>query len=216
MFGIGGFELIIILIVGFILVGDRLPDVAKTLGRALRTFQNAQKDMNEVIKNDVFDPEADEPFKDPLNALDKMGDVAKKAGTSLAGDFSEIKKTASKKPGASAANQAKSADKSGATATGATATAASAAAATAGSVKRTSGESFAERRARYEKQRAERLAAEAQEKAAAENAASGTPEQVSVVEPAASNQPASAVATADTAEATGAVEVAVTETGKEE
>ena len=46
MFGIGGFEFIIILIFGFLLVGDRLPDVAKTLTRALRPFPLAQPAMN--------------------------------------------------------------------------------------------------------------------------------------------------------------------------
>ena len=100
MFGIGGFELLIILIFGFIMVGDRLPDVAKTLGRALRTFQNAQRDMSKVIREDVFDPNAEDPFKDPLAALDKMGGIAKKTGSSLAGDLNEMAAIAKKKKAA--------------------------------------------------------------------------------------------------------------------
>lgn len=161
MFGIGGFEFIIILIFGFLLVGDRLPDVAKTLTRALRTFQSAQRDMNEVIRNDVFDPNADEPFKDPLAALDKMGDVAKRAGTSLADDFKEVAAQAKKKPGEAAAVP-KSAEIESAEETAAPATEAPKAA-----------ESFAERRARYERERAARLAAEAEAAAAAQSESNG-------------------------------------------
>ena len=42
MFGIGGFELFIILLFGFLLFGpDKLPEMAKTLGSALRKFKQA-------------------------------------------------------------------------------------------------------------------------------------------------------------------------------
>lgn len=178
MFGISGFELLIILIFGFILVGDRLPDVAKTLGRAIRTFQSAQRDMSKVIKEDVFDPNAEDPFKDPLAALDKMGGIAKKTGSSLAGDLNEMASIAKKKkPAASAASNG--------AATAATASAkgesaelpvqstvsADNAAATANAGKEAPAETFAERRARYEKERAARLAAQAEQKAAEEAAA---------------------------------------------
>ena len=179
MFGISGFELLIILIFGFILVGDRLPDVAKTLGRAIRTFQSAQRDMSKVIKEDVFDPNAEDPFKDPLAALDKMGGIAKKTGSSLAGDLNEMASIAKKKkPAASAASNG--------AATAATASAKSesdelpaqsivstdnAAGATANAGKEAPAETFAERRARYEKERAARLAAQAEQKAAEEAAA---------------------------------------------
>ncbi len=59
MFGIGGFELFIILLFGFLLFGpDKLPEIAKTLGAALRKFQQAQSEMEAVIKEEVLDPEA--------------------------------------------------------------------------------------------------------------------------------------------------------------
>lgn len=172
MFGIGGFELLIILIVGFVLLGDRLPDAAKTLGRAIRTFQAAQRDMSKVIKEDVFDPDAEEPFKDPLAALDKMGGIAKKTGSSLAGDFNEIAKVAKKKKpdvgsqaseaptetspaSAQAGEHASTSEQDGASA------------AQSSPLSNTAGESavpetFAERRERYEKERAARLAAKEQ------------------------------------------------------
>lgn len=165
MFGIGGFELLIILIFGFILVGDRLPDVAKTLGRALRTFRNAQQDMSKVIKEDVFDPDAEDPFKDPLAALDKMGGIAKKTGSSLAGDLNEMAVIAKKKKAAAKtegmAEEAASAEETAVESVEQAAPVEEAAPV----------ESFAERRARYERERAARLEAQAKEKAAAEAAA---------------------------------------------
>ena len=174
MFGISGFELLIILIFGFILVGDRLPDVAKTLGRAIRTFQSAQRDMSKVIKEDVFDPNAEEPFKDPLAALDKMGGIAKKTGSSLAGDLNEMASIAKKKkPAASAASNgaATVALAQNAVSADNAAGAGNTAAATANAGKEAPAETFAERRARYEKERAARLAAQAEQKAAEEAAA---------------------------------------------
>lgn len=179
MFGISGFELLIILIFGFILVGDRLPDVAKTLGRAIRTFQSAQRDMSKVIKEDVFDPNAEDPFKDPLAALDKMGGIAKKTGSSLAGDLNEMASIAKKKkPAASAASNGTAAsatastkDESAETPAQSTVSTDNAAGATANAGKEAPAETFAERRARYEKERAARLAAQAEQKAAEEAAA---------------------------------------------
>lgn len=54
MFGIGGTELIIILLFIFIVVGpDKLPEVAKTLGKAIAKFRETQDEMNEVIKKET-------------------------------------------------------------------------------------------------------------------------------------------------------------------
>ena len=42
MFGIGGFELFIILLFAFLIFGpDKLPEIAKTLGAALNKFKKA-------------------------------------------------------------------------------------------------------------------------------------------------------------------------------
>ena len=44
MFGIGGFELFLILLFGFLIFGpDKLPAMAKTLGKAIAKFRNAQE-----------------------------------------------------------------------------------------------------------------------------------------------------------------------------
>lgn len=63
MFGIGGVELVIILLFAFLIVGpDKLPDVAKTLGQGVAKFRSAQDQMNTVIK------EQSEAIKSEVNA----------------------------------------------------------------------------------------------------------------------------------------------------
>lgn len=65
MFGIGGFELFIILLFGFLVFGpDKLPDIARTIGVAIGKFRKAQEEMNAVLKNEVLDPDADRSSTD--------------------------------------------------------------------------------------------------------------------------------------------------------
>lgn len=79
MFGIGANELVLILLFGFLIFGpDKLPSMAKTIGQAIAKFKNAQNEMNQVIKNEVFDPTAEDPFKNPLDAAAKLEKAAKK------------------------------------------------------------------------------------------------------------------------------------------
>ena len=62
MFGIGGFELFIILLFGFLIFGpDKLPEIARTVGAAIGKFRKAQEEMNQVIKGEVLDPNAKSP-----------------------------------------------------------------------------------------------------------------------------------------------------------
>ncbi|MEG0070811.1 MAG: twin-arginine translocase TatA/TatE family subunit [Raoultibacter sp.] len=78
MFGIGGVELILILVFGFLIFGpDKLPAIAKTVGQAIAKFRNAQEEMTKVIKTEVYDPNSDEPFKNPLEVLSKLEDSTK-------------------------------------------------------------------------------------------------------------------------------------------
>ena len=75
MFGIGGFELFIILVFGFLIFGpDKLPEIAKTVGKGIARFRSAQQEMNETLGNEkIFDPNnPDEPFKDPIEVLDRI------------------------------------------------------------------------------------------------------------------------------------------------
>lgn len=123
LFGIGGFELFLILLFGFLVFGpDKLPEMAKTLGKAIAKFRSAQDEMNSVIKGEVFDKDSDEPFKNPLDMIDNAANKAQKASVSAKKTAAEISEKA---------------------------------------------ESFSERKARYDRERAERKAAE---KAAAEAA----------------------------------------------
>ena len=88
MFGIGGNELILILIFGFIIFGpDKLPAMAKTRGQAIAKFRRAQNEMSNVLKNEVFDPTAEDPFKNPLDAMARLEKGAKEKQES----FSENK-----------------------------------------------------------------------------------------------------------------------------
>ena len=72
MFGIGGFELFLILLFGFLIFGpDKLPQLAKTIGMAVQKFRSAQDEMNKVVKTEIYDPASDKPVKNPLDAIDK-------------------------------------------------------------------------------------------------------------------------------------------------
>lgn len=79
MFGIGANELLIILVFGFIIFGpDKLPGMAKTVGQFIARFRSAQAEMNKVIKTEVYDPDAEDPFKNPLDAISKLETQATK------------------------------------------------------------------------------------------------------------------------------------------
>ena len=66
MFGISGTELAIILIFGFLIFGpDRLPAMGRTIGRALRQFQQAQDQMNKMVQTEIYDP-INEAAKEPV------------------------------------------------------------------------------------------------------------------------------------------------------
>ena len=80
MFGIGANELVLILLFGFLIFGpDKLPAMAKTIGQMIAKFRNAQNEMNQVVKSEIFDPTAEDPFKNPLDAASKLEKAAKKA-----------------------------------------------------------------------------------------------------------------------------------------
>lgn len=78
MFGIGGFELFLIILFGFLIFGpDKLPEIAKTVGMAINKFKKAKEEMDGVIKEEIFDPTAEEPFKNPVRAAERAKKVAR-------------------------------------------------------------------------------------------------------------------------------------------
>lgn len=57
MFGIGEGELAIIVVFGFLLFGpDRLPQMGRTIGRAIRQFRETQEKMTAVVQSEIIDP----------------------------------------------------------------------------------------------------------------------------------------------------------------
>lgn len=59
MFGIGSTELVIILVFGFLLFGpDKLPQMGRTIGRAMRQFRETQEKLTAVVQTEVVDPMA--------------------------------------------------------------------------------------------------------------------------------------------------------------
>ena len=77
MLGIGETELLIIVVFGFLLFGpDKLPQMGRTLGRALRQFRETQQKMTSVVQTEVIDPMAA-----VVNAPDKSVKPSKAAVT---------------------------------------------------------------------------------------------------------------------------------------
>lgn len=74
MFGISGTELLIILFFGFLIFGpEKLPQMGKTVGRAIRQFREAADAANKKFKEEVADPfqEAVGPYKEQMEKTTK-------------------------------------------------------------------------------------------------------------------------------------------------
>ncbi len=162
MFGIGGFELFLILIFGFLIFGpDKLPEIANTIGKAIAKFKGAQEDMTEQLKGATFvDKDSDSPLKNPLEVLENAASQTKG-------------KVADARAKADAATDAVAGAADDAAAAAAKV---GAAAGAAGAKVSTRTESFAERKARYDRERAARRQAE-KEAAEAEAACTAAAEE---------------------------------------
>lgn len=79
MFGIGSTELAIILVFGFLLFGpDKLPQMGRTIGRALRQFRETQEKLTNVVQTEVVDPmtaAATAPTKSRVSSIDDDEDA---------------------------------------------------------------------------------------------------------------------------------------------
>jgi TatA/E family protein of Tat protein translocase len=55
VFGISGFKLLIIIVGALVLLGpDKVPEIGRTLGKALQMFNAAKDDMERLVKADMF------------------------------------------------------------------------------------------------------------------------------------------------------------------
>ena len=88
MFGIGEGELAIILVFGFLLFGpDKLPQMGRTIGRAIRQFRETQEKMTAVVQSEIIDPvteAASAPVKPKKAAADDDSDADEDAAETAA------------------------------------------------------------------------------------------------------------------------------------
>ena len=88
MFGIGEGELAIILVFGFLLFGpDKLPQMGRTIGRAIRQFRETQEKMTAVVQTEIIDPvteAASAPVKPKKTAVDDDSDADEDAAEAAA------------------------------------------------------------------------------------------------------------------------------------
>ena len=79
VFGIGEGELAIIVVFGFLLFGpDKLPQMGRTIGRAIRQFRETQEKMTAVVQSEIIDPvseAASAPVKPKKAAADDDSDA---------------------------------------------------------------------------------------------------------------------------------------------
>lgn len=107
VFGIGGFELFLILLFGFLIFGpDKLPQLAKTVGKAVQKFRSAQDEMNKVVKTEIYDPLSENPVKNPLDAIDKENKQKVEKKESFAARKAKYDKEREDKKKREAANEA--------------------------------------------------------------------------------------------------------------
>ena len=79
VFGLGEGELAIIVVFGFLLFGpDKLPQMGRTIGRAIRQFRETQEKMTAVVQSEIIDPvseAASAPVKPKKAAVDDDSDA---------------------------------------------------------------------------------------------------------------------------------------------
>lgn len=88
VFGIGEGELAIIVVFGFLLFGpDKLPQMGRTIGRAIRQFRETQEKMTAVVQSEIIDPvseAASAPVKPKKAVVDDDSDADEDAAGTAA------------------------------------------------------------------------------------------------------------------------------------
>lgn len=79
MFGVGGGEIVFIILIALMLFGsDKIPDIARTLGKGMAQLKNATNDIkSEIQKSAEANGLNDLTNLNPMNQLDLTSDITK-------------------------------------------------------------------------------------------------------------------------------------------
>ena len=92
MFGIGGFELFLIVLFAFMLFGpEKIPVFLKTLRKAVAKFREAEQEVSAALKQEVVDPETGETAADVLDSLTGKSTSSSRERTAASESFAERK-----------------------------------------------------------------------------------------------------------------------------
>lgn len=78
MFGLGTQEMIILLILGVLLFGKRLPEVGRSLGKSVMEFKNGLRGVEDELHGSIFRDEPSRPAPPPPRAPQRIAPTAPK------------------------------------------------------------------------------------------------------------------------------------------
>src|SRR5207249_8632148 len=64
-FGLGGMEILILIILGVLLFGRKLPEVGRSLGKGIVEFKKGLKGLEDEVENTASAPRAETPIEAP-------------------------------------------------------------------------------------------------------------------------------------------------------
>lgn len=73
--GLSPYHILLILVVALIFYGNRLPEVARSLGRSINEFKRGMRDINDDFDRDP--PEKLTPPREPENTVPRSKDAEK-------------------------------------------------------------------------------------------------------------------------------------------